>query len=95
MPRGRTLHGALLDAELLAEVYIELIGGRQAALTLGEEPEAPTIAVAHHDAVVGERPAPRAFTRQPRGTGSPPGRRRQARRQGHLAGLSGKRGDAA
>ena len=30
----RTLHGALLDAELLAEVYIELIGGRQAALVL-------------------------------------------------------------
>jgi DNA polymerase-3 subunit epsilon len=30
----RDKHGALLDAELLAEVYIELIGGRQAALTL-------------------------------------------------------------
>lgn len=30
----RTLHGALLDSELLAEVYIELIGGRQAALGL-------------------------------------------------------------
>lgn len=29
----RTLHGALLDCELLAEVYIELAGGRQAALT--------------------------------------------------------------
>ena len=28
----RTKHGALLDSELLAEVYIELIGGRQAAL---------------------------------------------------------------
>lgn len=28
----RTRHGALLDAELLAEVYIELIGGKQAAL---------------------------------------------------------------
>lgn len=31
----RTLHGALLDAELLAEVYIELIGGRQASMALG------------------------------------------------------------
>ena len=30
----RTKHGALLDAELLAEVYIELLGGRQAAMTL-------------------------------------------------------------
>ncbi|NBN65599.1 DNA polymerase III subunit epsilon [Microvirga tunisiensis] len=28
----RTKHGALLDSELLAEVYLELIGGRQTAL---------------------------------------------------------------
>ena len=36
----RTKHGALLDSELLAEVYIELIGGKQAAL--GLESTAPT-----------------------------------------------------
>lgn len=30
----RTFHGALLDAELLAEVYIELVGGKQATLIL-------------------------------------------------------------
>lgn len=30
----RTKHGALLDSELLAEVYIELVGGKQAALGL-------------------------------------------------------------
>ncbi len=30
----RQLHGALLDSELLAEVYLHLIGGRQAALGL-------------------------------------------------------------
>jgi DNA polymerase-3 subunit epsilon len=30
----RTRHGALLDAELLAEVYLELTGGRQSALGL-------------------------------------------------------------
>lgn len=30
----RTLHGALLDSQLLADVYIELVGGRQAALGL-------------------------------------------------------------
>jgi DNA polymerase-3 subunit epsilon len=30
----RTKHGALLDAEILAEVYAELSGGRQAALVL-------------------------------------------------------------
>ena len=31
---GRTKHGALLDCELLAEVYLELMGGRQPDLTL-------------------------------------------------------------
>jgi DNA polymerase-3 subunit epsilon len=31
---SRDLHGALLDAQLLAEVYLELIGGRQAGLEL-------------------------------------------------------------
>ena len=29
---GRQLHGALLDSELLAEVYLELLGGRQRGL---------------------------------------------------------------
>lgn len=33
----RTLHGALLDSEILADVYLELIGGRQVALALVEE----------------------------------------------------------
>ena len=33
----RTKHGALLDAELLADVYLELIGGRQTALILKAE----------------------------------------------------------
>jgi len=32
----RTKHGALLDAELLAEVYIDLIGARQSQLILSE-----------------------------------------------------------
>ena len=32
----RVLHGALLDAELLAEVYLELCGGRQPGLSLVE-----------------------------------------------------------
>jgi DNA polymerase III subunit epsilon len=32
----RTKHGALLDAEILAEVYAELTGGRQAHLIFGE-----------------------------------------------------------
>lgn len=33
----RTKHGALLDAELLAQVYVELRGGRQIGLALGAE----------------------------------------------------------
>jgi len=33
----RTKHGALLDAEILAEVYLELIGARQASLILVED----------------------------------------------------------
>jgi len=32
----RTLHGALLDAQLLAQVYVELRGGRQIGLGLAE-----------------------------------------------------------
>lgn len=36
----RSLHGALLDSELLAEVYIELKGGKQAGLDLNAASEA-------------------------------------------------------
>lgn len=32
----RTFHGALLDSELLAEVYLELLGGRQRGLGLSD-----------------------------------------------------------
>lgn len=35
---GRTFHGALLDAELLAEVYLELMGGRQRGLEILSAP---------------------------------------------------------
>lgn len=34
---GRDLHGALLDAQLLATVYLELIGGRQHGLGLASQ----------------------------------------------------------
>ncbi len=40
----RTKHGALLDAELLAEVYLELIGARQASFGLAEAASAGTVA---------------------------------------------------
>ncbi len=38
----RVLHGALLDAQLLAQVYVELTGGRQIGLTLVAETEVQT-----------------------------------------------------
>lgn len=34
---ARTFHGALLDAQLLAEVYLELLGGKEPALLLEAE----------------------------------------------------------
>lgn len=37
----RTKHGALLDAEILAEVYVELCGGRQIGMRLELEEEIP------------------------------------------------------
>jgi DNA polymerase-3 subunit epsilon len=56
---ARTKHGALLDAELLAEVYLELIGGREPALgliTVG--PSAAAAPVAH----IARPPRPHAPT---------------------------------
>ncbi len=39
---ARTVHGALLDSELLADVYLELIGGREPGLVLTQiQKEAP------------------------------------------------------
>jgi DNA polymerase III subunit epsilon len=51
----RTKHGALLDAELLAEVYVELIGARQAQLILSQ---APAMLAPGEIVAVRERPAP-------------------------------------
>jgi DNA polymerase III subunit epsilon len=53
----RNKHGALLDAELLAEVYIELTGARQAALGL-ELVTADTAAERERITVVQVRPVP-------------------------------------
>ena len=51
----RTKHGALLDAELLAEVYVELIGARQAQFILSQ---APAIVATGQIIAVRERPMP-------------------------------------
>src|SRR5258708_14105807 len=55
----RTLHGALLDAELLSEVYLELIGGRQAAMILDATAETNLIVVSAPAAA--RQRAPRAI----------------------------------
>jgi DNA polymerase-3 subunit epsilon len=52
----RTKHGALLDAELLAEVYVELIGARQAQLVLSQA-AAPGAAIGE-PIIVRQRPVP-------------------------------------
>ena len=39
---AREKHGALLDSEILAEVYLELLGGRQQGLTLAQAEAAST-----------------------------------------------------
>jgi len=54
----RVKHGALLDAELLAEVYIELNGGRQADLGLAPAGSGTTRRDGRPRAVVGPRPVP-------------------------------------
>jgi DNA polymerase-3 subunit epsilon len=53
---GRTLHGALRDAELLAGVYLELIGGRQADLRLGHGQQAEAGAAAAGTPIRAARP---------------------------------------
>jgi DNA polymerase-3 subunit epsilon len=44
----RVKHGALLDAQLLAQVYVELTGGRQIGLSLGTAATAAEAVVAVH-----------------------------------------------
>lgn len=56
---NRQLHGALLDSELLAEVYLELIGGRQPDLVL-DQPGQGAVAGPQGDSTGrrGPRPVP-------------------------------------
>lgn len=57
----RVLHGALIDATLLGEVYIELIGGRQASLAFGEIDLRPISLDGIRSATLAGRPEPRLF----------------------------------
>jgi DNA polymerase-3 subunit epsilon len=43
---SRTLHGALLDSQLTAQVYLELVGGRQKNLLLSPSDQASAVMVA-------------------------------------------------
>lgn len=54
----RVKHGALMDSELLAEVYIELLGERQAALVLGQESVSAVRASARRTYRARPRPGP-------------------------------------
>ncbi|WP_298671056.1 DNA polymerase III subunit epsilon [uncultured Sphingomonas sp.] len=53
----RVLHGALLDAQLLAQVYVELCGGRQIGLGLVSDGGAEVARPAHAQAPATVRPA--------------------------------------
>ena len=46
---GRSLHGALLDAELLADVYINMTRGQDALLIESSGPDETDVAVVHGD----------------------------------------------
>ena len=59
----RVKHGALLDAELLAQVYVELTGGRQIGLGLGE---AKSMAVVETAVNISAAPAAARPVRLPR-----------------------------
>ncbi len=54
----RTLHGALLDSEILAEVYLELIGGRQVALALVDDSRAVVAGASLSPRPAPQRPSP-------------------------------------
>lgn len=62
----RVKHGALLDAELLAHLYIEMTGGRQIGLGLAAETAAPARVVVDPD----RSPAPPRAFREPRAHGA-------------------------
>ena len=77
---AREKHGALLDSEILAEVYLELIGGRQPDLTLNQ-------------ASTGQKKVETNWQPQPRPNPLPP-RLTQQEQDAHAT-LVAKMGDAA
>ena len=59
----RVVHGALLDAQLLAQVYVELLGGRQIGLGLSDQLRPTPVAAPVAGTAVATRPMrpPRVF----------------------------------
>lgn len=78
----RTLHGALLDSEILAEVYLELIGGKQVSLALMADEDTGAVDIAVDRIPVRPRPVPL------------PGRISPAEAEAHAAFIA-KMGDVA
>ncbi len=56
---ARTKHGALLDAELTAQVYLELVGGRQTRLKLAPRDNGGVVPAGEDSIIV--RPRPRVL----------------------------------
>lgn len=83
---NRTLHGALLDSELLAEVYLELIGGRQPGLELAPQQAARPMASGRQAGPVAAMPLSRPRPLPPRLT--------EAEAEAHRAFVAGM-GDTA
>jgi DNA polymerase-3 subunit epsilon len=54
----RALHGALLDSEILAEVYLELIGGKQVSLALVADHQSAENGIGFERIPVRQRPDP-------------------------------------
>ena len=54
----RTKHGALLDAELLADVYLEMIGGKQTSFGLVETTTTRKVSQLQTASTTTQRPRP-------------------------------------
>jgi len=83
----RVKHGALLDAELLAQVYVELTGGRQIGLGLMGEPAEAAAADSGQPADPWYRPATDKPRREPRPHAASP--EELERHRTFIAGISG------
>ena len=59
---ARVKHGALLDSEILAEVYLELIGGRQPVMSLVSGTQAGTVRAGTWEPRARPRPLPSRLT---------------------------------